>query len=367
MTPAPPRSRGGRVLVGALVVDAVGNGLFLPLSLVYFVELTGVRLGVVGVLLSVATAITLPVPLWAGSLADRLGALRVVVGAQVLQAAGFLAYVWVEGPVTILLASTVVAVGVRFFWSAVFTALAGYADGSVGGRSHDSWYALAAVARTAGLAVGGVVTGLVIADGRAAAYRSVAWIAVGCFAAAAVLIAVFVRVPRAVHHHGVVRSGWAVLGRDRPFLALTALNTVWALTSMMLATALPTVVLEAIDGPAWLTSVVLVANFVGITLVSTWVVRRGASPWPRSAPVTSAGWSASWRWARCSSRRPRWSTRRSRAPSPPRRRPSRRAAGTSPPSSPPSRSRRSSPRRSSRRSSRPTGPLPGSPSHCSTS
>ena len=37
-------SRGASVLVGALVVDSVGNGLFLPLSLVYFVRLTPVPL-----------------------------------------------------------------------------------------------------------------------------------------------------------------------------------------------------------------------------------------------------------------------------------------------------------------------------------
>ncbi len=29
-------SRGGPVLIGALAVDSLGNGLFLPLSLVYF-------------------------------------------------------------------------------------------------------------------------------------------------------------------------------------------------------------------------------------------------------------------------------------------------------------------------------------------
>ena len=38
------RSRGGFVLVAALTVDSVGNGLFAPLSLVYFVRLTEVPL-----------------------------------------------------------------------------------------------------------------------------------------------------------------------------------------------------------------------------------------------------------------------------------------------------------------------------------
>jgi hypothetical protein len=49
------RSRGGTVLVAALAIDSLGNGLFMPLWLVYFVELTDVPLGLVGVLLSVAS------------------------------------------------------------------------------------------------------------------------------------------------------------------------------------------------------------------------------------------------------------------------------------------------------------------------
>ena len=43
------RSRGGLVLVAALAVDSIGNGLFAPLSLVYFVRLTDVPLPLVGV------------------------------------------------------------------------------------------------------------------------------------------------------------------------------------------------------------------------------------------------------------------------------------------------------------------------------
>ena len=36
------KARGGSVLIGALIVDSLGNGLFLPLSLVFFLKLTTV-------------------------------------------------------------------------------------------------------------------------------------------------------------------------------------------------------------------------------------------------------------------------------------------------------------------------------------
>ncbi|MEH1099798.1 MFS transporter [Micromonospora sp. CPCC 205561] len=268
-------SRGGAVLVAALTVDSVGNGLFLPLSLVYFLRLTDVPLALLGVLLSAATVLTLPVPLWAGALADRVGALPVVVASQVLQAAGYLAYAWVRGPVGVFAAAALVAVGVRFFWSTVFTALADHADGSPGAWTRDTWYAISNGARTAGLAVGGLATGVVVADGRAGTYRAVAYAAAGCFALAAVLIAARVRTPPpAARPAGPGHGGYGALLRDRPFLALVGLNTVFALTSMMLGLALPTVMLTDARGPAWLTSAVLAGNAFLVALLSAPVGTR---------------------------------------------------------------------------------------------
>jgi hypothetical protein len=55
------------VLVAALTVDSIGNGLFAPLSLVYFVRLTDVPLPLVGVLLTAANLVALPLPVWAGT------------------------------------------------------------------------------------------------------------------------------------------------------------------------------------------------------------------------------------------------------------------------------------------------------------
>ncbi|MCI2237410.1 hypothetical protein MO973_05885 [Paenibacillus sp. TRM 82003] len=275
---APGGSRGGAVLVAALAVDSLGNGLFLPLSLVFFLELTDVPLSLLGVLLTVANAVALPVPLWAGVLADRVGALPVVVGAQLLQAAGFLAHAHVGGPVGVFCAAALVAVGVRFFWSAVFTALADHADG--GGRwTADTWFSVANGARTAGLAGGGLVTGAVVADGRAGTYVAVAHAAAGCFAAAAVLIAVFVRAPRpagAAPAGGAegAGGGYGVVLRDRPFLVLVGLNTVFALVSVLLALALPIVVREDLRAAPWLTGAVLAGNALLVAVLSAPVGAR---------------------------------------------------------------------------------------------
>jgi MFS family permease len=195
--------------------------------------------------------------------------------------------------VGILVSSALVAVGVRFFWSAVFTAIADHVDGSTSTLSRDTWYALANGARTAGLAVGGLVTGIVVADGREATYRAVAFAAAGCFTAAAVLITAFVRTGPAREHPPLELSGYATLLRDRPFLGLVGLNAVYALSSMMLGVALPTVVLHGIEGPAWLTSLLLAGNAVLIAALSAPVVARLAGfRRTRSIIVAAVLWAA---------------------------------------------------------------------------
>ncbi|WP_042408358.1 MFS transporter [Streptacidiphilus carbonis] len=287
-------SRGGAVLMGALVVDSIGNGLFLPLPLVFFGQLTHVSLGLLGVLISVANAVTLPVPVWAGALADRFGALPLVVGAQLLQGVGYVGYDLVHGPVGILVTSGLVAIGVRFFWSSVFTAVADFADASPSTRSKDTWFAWTNTTRTAGLSAGGVVAGIAIARGSDAGYRAVALGSAAAYLLAAVAIAVFVRAPRQAHPRGESGAGYRGMLRDRTFLGFTAVNTAFAMTSMMLALGLPVFVLTGLHGPRFLAPAILVANTGLVALLAAPVVGR-LTPFRRSRVVmAAAGLWAAW-------------------------------------------------------------------------
>jgi hypothetical protein len=141
--------------------------------------------------------------------------------------------------------------------------------------------------------VGGLITGAVIVDGRAAAYRGVAYGAAGCFTAAAAAIAVFVRAPRPRHDADQARTGYGTLLRDRPFLALTGINTALAMTTMMFALALPTFVLSGLHGPAWLTSALFVGNTVLVSVLAAPVVKR-LTPYRRTRVIMTAAalWAA---------------------------------------------------------------------------
>ncbi|MEW2505306.1 MFS transporter [Amycolatopsis sp. NPDC047767] len=264
------RSRGGAVLLAALVVDSVGNGMFQPLSVLFFAKLTTVPLTLIGVLLSAANALTLPVPLIAGRLADRMGPWVLVVAAQGAQGIGFLLFTRVTGPAGIFLTAALVAVGVRFFWSSVFTAVADFVDGSEKPRSKDSWFAWMNVTRTAGLAIGGLITGIVVTIGTPEAYRAIAYGSAACFLCAGLAIAVRVRAPRRAEGDA---GGYRGMLRARPFLAFTGLNAVFALTSMMLALGLPVFVTVGLHGPPWLAPAMLVGNTVLLTVLTAPAVR----------------------------------------------------------------------------------------------
>lgn len=275
------RSRGGGVLIGALLVDSIGNGLFLPLGLVFFTKVTPVPLATVGVLLSVANLTQLPIPLLAGALADRFGALRLVSIAQALQAAGYAAAAFASNSATILVSATMTAVGVRVFWSSIFTAVADYVDAGRGGRSKDHWFAWTNMSRTAGLGIGGVLTGLAMSlpGANAHTYRTIAVGTAACFTVAGLANRLFVRAPRNASGdgHGVPK-GYLGLLRDLPYLGLIAANTVFAVCTMMLALTLPTIVLVELHGPAWTVSALLVAVTVLIAVATAPVIARLGAP-----------------------------------------------------------------------------------------
>src|SRR5208282_4440548 len=91
-------------LLAALGIDNFGSGLFLPVALLYVIRVVGLPLAVAGPVVAVGAVAGLGVPPVAGRLVDRVGPLRVVVGAEVLQALGAIAYLAARGAVVVAVA-----------------------------------------------------------------------------------------------------------------------------------------------------------------------------------------------------------------------------------------------------------------------
>lgn len=119
-----PNLRGTRSFVVATFIDFLGTGLFLPFSLLYFTRAVGLPLPAVGLALSIAMTMTLPLVPLTGMLVDRFGTKRVVLLAQFLQGAGFLGYLVVRNVPMLLGMALLNAIGQRLFWSTYFTLMA---------------------------------------------------------------------------------------------------------------------------------------------------------------------------------------------------------------------------------------------------
>jgi MFS family permease len=90
-----PKARGHKRLLAALSIDAVGTGLFLPFSILYFTATTDLALSKVGLALSIAAFVRIPATAGAGMFCDRFGARTTVVVSNLAQAIGFFNYLLV--------------------------------------------------------------------------------------------------------------------------------------------------------------------------------------------------------------------------------------------------------------------------------
>ncbi len=263
-------------VLAVLVIDSLTNGLFIPLSLLYLTARTGTSLAQVGVLLTAAGLVALPMPLWAGRLVDHWGAKRVVLIAQFLQGAGFLGYVLSSAPRAVLVAASVASVGRAVFWSSIFALIGGLSDGDPDPRARERWFGVSGALRAAGYGVGALVAGVALSLGSVSVDRWLIAGNAGLLLLAGVLLVL--GVPRAApapagRSGPVDPRGYRILLRDRPFIGLIAVNTVYALCNVFLSVGLPPFVARELPGLRWAVGPLLAMNTVVQAVLQPVVVR----------------------------------------------------------------------------------------------
>ena len=85
-----------RRFVTAIGIDAVGSGVFMPISILYFLVATDLTLVEVGAAISVASLVALPTGPLIGAVVRRVGAEGVLVGGKPLQGAGVPSYLFFD-------------------------------------------------------------------------------------------------------------------------------------------------------------------------------------------------------------------------------------------------------------------------------
>ncbi len=250
------------------MVDAIGSGLFLPFSVLFFVATTDLTVAQVGLAVSVGGIARFAAGPLAGGLADRFGPQRVLIIANALQGVGFVGYLFVGRLWTLMLVTLLVQAGNAGFWSSYPPLVV--AISAPGER--ERWFGLLGALRNVGFAVGALAAGAAVSIGGVAGYRALALANAASYALAAVLL--HRTHTRATSSPAVAAGGpgWRTVLRDWPYLALTATNISVAITSLALALVMPVWAVENLGLPAWVPGAALTVNCAMVGLLQGPVV-----------------------------------------------------------------------------------------------
>lgn len=153
-----PDTRGHRRLVLAMLMDAFGNGAFLPFALVFYLAQTSLSLDRIGVALTVSAALAIPVGPLLGRAADRVGVIPFLIAANLFQGVAFLAYPAISGFVTLTVLTAAAAVAGEAYWTGNAVLIATVSSGDETAK----WFALQRMARNLGLGLGALVSGVAL-------------------------------------------------------------------------------------------------------------------------------------------------------------------------------------------------------------
>jgi MFS family permease len=245
-----------RRFVTAIAIDAVGSGVFMPVSMLYFLVATHLTLVQVGAAISLASLVALPAGPVIGSVVDRVGAKQVLLAGNVLQGVGFVAYLVSDSFPAVTLWTIVVTVGRTAFWGSYGNIVAAI---SVPGE-REKWFGFLGALRNVGFAVGGLVSGVAITVGTQGAYAAVVIANAVSYGVAFVLL---LAVPATEHtRHEPQPGSWATVLRDRPYRVLWFAQLTFSTSMMVLNFAIPIYATTVLGLPGWVTGAVFTINTI---------------------------------------------------------------------------------------------------------
>ena len=251
---AAPAPSAVRRFGAAVAIDALGSGLFIPVSLLYFIATTPLSTVRIGLALTVASLLSIPFAPPIGSLVDRFGAKPVLLAANVLQAVGFAGYILAHTFSGVLLCAWIVALGRICFlggYGVTVTALS-----EAGGRelAFGRLYAI----RNLGYAAGGLLAGLAISIGTHAVYTSIVAANAASYLAALALMS---RVPN-THRASRAQSegAWRAALTDRPYRLVIAAQFCLTASAFALNFVFPVYLVRQLGLPGWIAGGVFTFN-----------------------------------------------------------------------------------------------------------
>ncbi|MEV5612693.1 MFS transporter [Streptomyces sp. NPDC052225] len=245
------------------LLNALGRGLFFPISVLYFTRIVGLSATSVGVGLTVAGVFGLAAGVPAGRASDRWGSRRVLCALWSGVGLSMAAYALVDSYAGFL--------GTAICYAALNQSSTGvrgalYADvlppaHRVEGRAH------LRMVTNVGMGVGGLFGAVALQWDSRAAYLTLILVNACTFVIGALMV---VRLPvtpeRVAQGDAPAASRWRAV-RDLPYLSVTVLNAVLALQYSLLEVGLPLWIVQNTDAPRWSAALVAVLNCALVALL----------------------------------------------------------------------------------------------------
>jgi MFS family permease len=260
-----------RPFVAAMVVDALGSGIYLPFSILYFVTVHSVAVTLVGTTVAVANAVMIPLSGVTGNLVDRFRPRRVLVVANLLRAVAFGLFPFATGPSAVVAVIGLTAMLDKVGWVAQ-SALIGTLARKGTSRS---LFSTVGWVRNIGIGIGSAAGGVAGSFAGSGGLTSIVLLNAVSYAVAAVLLARFVQdAGSAPHKHPGEAAQQVAWRRDPHFLLLVGAKFCFTACAIAVANFLPFYLVSTAELPAWLSAFVLTANCVLVIVAQQHLTRR---------------------------------------------------------------------------------------------
>jgi MFS family permease len=258
-----------RRFVVALALDAVGSGIWMPLSMLYFLHQTSLGLVRLGLAMTIANTLVIPLVAYLGALVDRVGPKRVIQLGNAGAAVAFVLYPFAHSLVAVTVLVFAASLTRTAFWSALGPMITQITEQG----ERELWFGFLQAMRNAGFGVGGVLAAVALTIGSDAAYQSVVLGNAASYVAAFVLMLGVAGGARVAAAQADRSSPWVAFG-DRSYRVLVAVILCYALTGTVLSIAMPVYFVDGLALPGWVPGTVYVINTVMIGVGQGLVVRR---------------------------------------------------------------------------------------------
>jgi MFS family permease len=259
-----------------MFIDMLGGGLLSPFELLYGNRVAGLSFAEAGGLMAIAAVLAIAIGPIAGAAVDRRGPVQIVAGASVVGLMGCVVlFIWTEAP-GFFFGIFLLSASLRIFYGAFTPFVAAVAEP----EELDQWFGRLRAARFVGLGTGQALSGVVLLGDIEHGLRLVVVANGLSFIGALVLLLLAgagLERPRAHAAEASSSGTYRLVLRDRPNLAIAALNVLATLLILTPVVALPVFVIEQLDQATWAAggvSAVTTATVVLGLLVAPRLLRR---------------------------------------------------------------------------------------------